>query len=118
MCAFLQGDETPPKLIPGEIVLNIIQHGRYTLKPKSTAPPTVGNIYLTNYRLIFSSYIKSRDSRHTRHEQPEPFDELSVPLATVARIEQPKGEGPTVILHCKVGWRSLSAVAVADAALR
>jgi hypothetical protein len=98
-----QGDVNPPVLVMGEMVLNVVQHVRYTLRMKLTAPPSVGNLYLTNYRLIFSSYIKGgHDSRHTRRETPSAFDELSVPLASILRLESPKTEASSVLIHCKV----------------
>jgi hypothetical protein len=80
-----------PALIPGEKMFNIIQHVRYTLTPNTIRSPKftcVGNLYLTNYRLIFSSYRRTNhllppSSSFTRNLLPTAFEDLMVPLSTV-----------------------------------
>eukprot|EP00602_Paraphysomonas_sp_CaronLab_P007390 CAMPEP_0185036120 /NCGR_PEP_ID=MMETSP1103-20130426/28615_1 /TAXON_ID=36769 /ORGANISM="Paraphysomonas bandaiensis, Strain Caron Lab Isolate" /LENGTH=899 /DNA_ID=CAMNT_0027573521 /DNA_START=60 /DNA_END=2759 /DNA_ORIENTATION=- len=98
------GNDSPPQLVPGEIVLNVIQHVRYSLSPpqaRNPRPPFVGNIYFTTYRLIFSSYLKAKATAFSRHEVPPSFDELSLPLCTILRIEVLKGEMYSLALVCK-----------------
>jgi hypothetical protein len=84
------GNDTMPALVPGEIILNVCQHVRYTLSPpgvKNPRPPFVGNLYFTSFRLIFSSYIRSRASVCSRYVLPSCFDEISLPLSTIAKID-------------------------------
>lgn len=88
------GNDAMPTLVPGEIILTVCQHVRYTLYPpfmKSPKPPFVGNLYFTTFRLIFSSYIRSQSSISTRYVIPPCFDEITLPLSTISKIEILKG---------------------------
>jgi hypothetical protein len=84
------GNDAPPSLVPGEIILNICQQVRYTLSPpslKNPRPPFIGNLYFTSFRLIFSSYTRSQSSVSGRFITPSCFDEITLPLASIAKID-------------------------------
>lgn len=100
---FLSKDSAPP-LIAGEVVLNIVQHVRYTLNPpqlKNPRPPFVGNIYFTSYRLVFCSYVRGEASRNTKFEISSYFDQLSIPLSTIHKLEVLKGDSYSLGILCK-----------------
>ena len=108
-------DHQPP-LIPGEKMFNIIQHVRYTLTPNTLRSPKlicVGNLYLTNYRLIFSSYRRtnlllptSKLLSSTRNLLPTSFEDIMVPLSCIQKIELLATKGSkdslfSIALYCK-----------------
>jgi hypothetical protein len=107
------GNDAPPALVPGEIILNICQHVRYTLSPpnlKNPRPPFVGNLYFTSFRLIFSSYTRAQSSVSGRFVTPSSFDEITLPLASIAKIDVLKTSGGgggcpelfySLAIHCK-----------------
>jgi len=96
------GDDTAPPLVAGEIVLSVVQNVRFCIGGKdSGAPFSLGNCYLTGYRLVFSPYAKSAEGDNGVRRPPRAFDELSIPWAAVARMEQPKSEPLTTVLWCK-----------------
>lgn len=108
------GNHAMPALLPGEIILNICQHVRYTLSPpslKNPRPPFIGNLYFTTFRLIFSSYIRSQSSGYTRFVTPVYFDEITLPLATISKLDILKNTNSSnsttstdlysLAIHCK-----------------
>ena len=101
---FLSKDSAPP-LVAGEVVLNIIQHVRYTLYPsthRAPPPPFVGNIYFTSYRLVFGSYVRGKASVATPLEVSSYFDEISVPLSTISKLEPLKNDpNYSLLIQCK-----------------
>lgn len=95
-----------PSMCSGEITLNIVQHSRFTLgvpQANRVSSSFVGNIYLTNFRLIFSSYLQAKASFFCRYEIPPSFDEISLPIACIHHVEQLKKEeaGYALAIHCK-----------------
>jgi hypothetical protein len=103
---YLSKDAAPP-LIAGEVTLNIIQHVRYTLFPgnlRNPPPPFVGNLYFTSYRLVFRSYVRGHASANTKYEISSYFDELSVPLSTIMRLEPLKSDSLYSMVTCCAVW--------------
>lgn len=103
-------DNQPP-LIPGEKMFNIMQHVRYTLTPITLRTPKlnlVGNLYLTNYRLIFSSYrrtnVSGRSLTSSKYMLPKPFEDIMVPLACINKVElltKAKDSLYSIAIYCK-----------------
>jgi hypothetical protein len=104
--------EGGPMLLKGEMILSMTEKTRYCLHPattKSSRRCFVGNLYFTPYRLIFSAYLRSMASNGT-HYIPPSFDDISIPLTTIMRIETPRSSTPSispndltshVVLTCK-----------------
>jgi hypothetical protein len=96
--------DSPPTLISGEKMLTVIQHVRYTLTPITLRTPKfscVGHLYLTNYRLIFSSF---RHRTNLLSMIPKPFDEMTIPLACIQKTEiltKAKDSLYTLAIFCK-----------------
>ena len=91
-------------LMKGEIVLNVIQQTRYYFVPtqaQKARSPFIGDIYITNYRLNFVSYDTFSLLVNSRREVPLTFGNVSLPLATIGRIEVLKNDTYSIAITGK-----------------
>jgi hypothetical protein len=106
-----------PTLVSGEKMLNIIQHVRYTLTPftlRSPKPNAVGNLYVTTYRLIFSSYRRMSPSSRglsTRNALPRAFEDIIVPWGCISKIDLLKPKDP--IFSLGIACKDLRTIRIA-----